>query len=115
MRSPISFATLLTAILVAGCYRQPASSLTSEAEPAAAIKKYRLAPPVQLEIDGNPLEAGYPFLGDIDGDGRLELLMGGDPNGRLLVYRNVGDPAAPRLAEPKWFDDWVPTGRIPKG
>ena len=62
----------------------------------------------------------FPFVGDFYGDGRLALLLGyggGDivEEGRLLVYRNVGAKGKPRLAAPKWFDDTVPTGRIPKG
>jgi len=84
----------------------------------------RLAKPVPVEVDGKPLvrERGglYPFVGDFYGDGRLDLLLGygGDTmavEGRLLVYRNVGAKGKPRLAAPKWFDDTVPTGRIPQG
>jgi hypothetical protein len=95
------------------------------AEPAAdAPKGDRLAKPVQLEVDGKPLvsERGglYPFVGDFYDDGRLALLLGygGDTmcvEGRLLVYRNVGTKVSPRLGEPRWFDDIVPTGRIPQG
>ena len=84
----------------------------------------RLAKPVPVEVDGKPLvrERGglFPCVGDSYGDGRLALLLGygGDcryEEGRLLVYRNVGTKASPRLAAPQWFDDMVPTGRIPKG
>jgi hypothetical protein len=84
----------------------------------------RLAKPVQVEADGKPLvrERGglFPFVGDFYGDGRLALLLGygGDcmfEEGRLLVYRNVGTRVSPRLGAPQWFDDKVPTGRIPKG
>ncbi len=84
----------------------------------------RLAKPVPVEVDGKPLvreRAGlYPFVGDFYGDGRLALLLGygGDcmsEDGRSLVYRNVGTKVSPRLGAPQWFDDTVPTGRIPKG
>jgi hypothetical protein len=84
----------------------------------------RLAKPVQVEVEGKPLvrERGglYPFVGDFYGDGRLALLLGygGDgicDEGRLLVYRNVGTKAKPRLGAPQWFDDILPTGRIPRG
>ena len=84
----------------------------------------RLAKPVPVEVDGKPLvrERGglYPFVGDFYGDGRLALLLGhgGDcmfEDARLLVYRNVGNKVSPRLGAPQWFDDLVPTGRIPQG
>ena len=79
----------------------------------------RLAKPVPVEVDGKPLvrEGGglFPFVGDLDGDGRQSLLLGTAEDGRLLLYRNVGTKASPRLIAPQWFDDIVPTGRIPKG
>jgi hypothetical protein len=84
----------------------------------------RLAKAVPVEVDGKPLvrERGdlSPFVGDFYGDGRLALLLGygGDcmfDDARSLVYRNVGTKVNPRLGAPQWFDDIVPTGRIPKG
>jgi hypothetical protein len=36
-------------------------------------------------------------------------------DGRLLVYRTVGTDSNLRLSGPQWFDDTVPTGRIPRG
>jgi hypothetical protein len=83
----------------------------------------RLAKPVPVEVDGKPLvrEGSYlaqllfPFVGDLDGDGRQALLLGTQQDGRLLVYRNVGTKVSPRLSAPQWFDDTVPTGRIPRG
>jgi len=84
----------------------------------------RLAEPVPVEVDGKALvrERGglFPFVGDFYGDGRLALLLGygGDcmfEEGRFLVFRNVGTKVSPRLGAPRWFDDMVPTGRIPKG
>ena len=84
----------------------------------------RLAKPVPVEVDGKAVvrEHGglFPFVGDFYGDGRLALLLGyggGDmcDEGRLLVYRNVGTRVNPRLGAPQWFDDTVPTGRIPQG
>jgi hypothetical protein len=77
-----------------------------------------------VEVDGQPLvrERGglFPSVGDFYGDGRLALLLGYGgggifDEGRLLVYRNVGTQARPRLAAPQWFDDTAPTGRVPQG
>ena len=84
----------------------------------------RLAKPVPVEVDGKPLVSDrgglYPFVGDFYGDGRLALLLGYGgggtcDQGRLLVYRNVGTKINPRLGAPQWFDDILPTGRIPRG
>src|SRR5262249_60690431 len=121
----------LAAMLPAGCNRTDVPPRATEteahktADPAAAAPEGdRLARPVPIEVDGKPLERErgglFPFVGDFDGDGRLALLLGyggGDicDEGRLLVYRNVGTKVNPRLGTPRWFDDIVPTGRIPGG
>jgi hypothetical protein len=83
----------------------------------------RLAKPVPVEVDGQPLvgERGglFPCVGDFYGDGRLALLLGYGggicDEGRLLVYRKVGTKVDPRPGAPRWFDDILPTGRIPGG
>ena len=126
-----AFVCFLAAMLPAGCNRTDVPPRATEteaqkaAEPAAdGPKGDRLAKPVPVEVDGKPLvrERGglFPFVGDFCGDGRLALLLGygGDcmfEEGRFLVFRNVGTKVSPRLGAPRWFDDMVPTGRIPKG
>jgi hypothetical protein len=125
------FVCFLAAMLPAGCNRTGVPPRATEteahktAEPAAAgAKGDRLAKPVPLEVDGKPLvrEHGglFPFVGDFYGDGRLALLLGYGgggicDEGRLLVYRNVGAKVSPRLGAPRWFDDILPTGRLPGG
>ena len=56
-----------------------------------------------VEVEGKPLivndYAAFPALGDVDGDGRPDLLLG-DPRGFLKVYRNVGMLGRLRLAAP---------------
>jgi hypothetical protein len=83
------------------------------------LQEDRLAKPVPVEAAGQPLvrEGGalFPFVGNLDGDGGLALLLGTIEDGRLLVYRNAGTRASPRLGAPQWFDEAVPTGRIPAG
>ncbi len=120
---------LVASGFVAGCRKndsqsdpsQPAGGdLSSPAPSGDRPKGDRLAQPVPVQVDGKPLvREGYsrlfPFVGDIDGDGREALLLGTEEDGRLLVYRNVGTRSTPRLIAPQWFDDVVPTGRIPRG
>jgi hypothetical protein len=99
-----------------------------------------LKAPITITVNGSPLDAllddkgefvydnSCPWVGDFDGNGKLTLLIGthdyrfpprgkekdGRP-GRLRIYRNVAEMGPMRLSEPIWFDDLVPTGRIPQG
>ena len=75
--------------------------------------------PVVLLADGRPIELSYrslfPFVGDLDGDDREELLLGTPDSGRLKVFPNLGSNQRRVLGAPSWFDEKVPDGRIPKG
>jgi hypothetical protein len=79
-------------------------------------------PPIQAEPSEVqvPLPAGalggevYPAIGDLDGDGTPDLLVGGR-NGRVLYYANVGTLDQPAFGPPTWFDEVCPDGRIPTG
>ena len=75
--------------------------------------------PVALLSDGRPIELPYgslfPFVGDLDGDGRDELLLGTPDSGRLKVFPILGSHGRRVLGVPFWFDEKMPDGRIPKG
>jgi hypothetical protein len=93
--------------------------------PAGARDAEDLAPPFAVTVDGVPIDReadrgddSFPWVGDFDGDGKLDLLVGQHGrekslDGHLRIYRNLGGKGEPRLAQPIWFDDQVPTGRIP--
>ena len=101
--------------------------------PAATGDAADLAPPVAVSVGGVPIESAhdqkadlrddhsFPWVGDFDGDGKVDLLLGqgggrGETDGgHLRIYRNLGGKAEPRLAEPIWFTDKVPTGLTPVG
>jgi hypothetical protein len=98
---------------------------------AAAGDAAYLAAPVAVSVGGVPIDRAddrdfdrddnrCPWVGDFDGDGKLDLLVGQSHRGKLdggylRIYRNQGGKAEPRLAEPVWFHDKVPTGVTPIG
>ena len=62
-------------------------------------------PPVRLEADGSPVRVespGYaaPCWADIDGDGKKDLLVGQFHDGKIRVYKNLGDG---KLAAGQWL------------
>jgi hypothetical protein len=102
--------------------------------PAAAGDAADLAAPVAVKVGGIDLAAdaknfgdylyrddnSFPWVGDFDGDGKHDLLVdqgrrGKSDGGHLRIYRNLEGKAQPRLAEPIWFHDQVPTGHTPLG
>ena len=68
-------------------------------------KAAEFRPPVRLEAGGAPVRVespGYaaPCWADIDGDGRKDLLVGQFNEGKIRVYRNLGDG---KLAAGEWL------------
>jgi hypothetical protein len=62
-------------------------------------------PPVRLKADGVPVRVespGYaaPCWADIDGDGKKDLLVGQFNQGKIRVYKNLGDG---KLAAGEWL------------
>jgi hypothetical protein len=74
-----------------------------------------LLPPVRLEAAGKPIDTAIghaaPFVGDFDGDGVRDLLVGQFGEGILWIYRNEGTNTRPKFAERLQFKG----GRVPTG
>lgn len=78
-------------------------------------------PPVRLEAAGKAIdtEGGHaaPYVGDFDGDGKQDLLVGqfGTDDGLLSIYRNVGANDRPKFAAAERFTAGGQEGRVPTG
>lgn len=74
-----------------------------------------LAPPVRMEAAGKAIDTDVghaaPFVGDYDGDGIPDLLVGQFGEGILWIYRNEGTREQPKLSAGVKFKD----GRVPTG
>jgi hypothetical protein len=112
--------TLAPLVLLVGL-APPERTTTPPAQPPRATGKAaeELLPPVRLEAGGKPIDTDVghaaPFVGDFDGDGVNDLLVGQFGDGILWVYRNVGTNAKPKLAAGVKFKDGKPDGRVPTG
>jgi hypothetical protein len=76
-----------------------------------------LAEPFEVPVPLVPVESNwriFPAIGDLDCDGRPDLLVGGG-KGRMRFHRNIGTSSRPEFAPPVWFDELCPNGRIPTG
>jgi hypothetical protein len=92
--------------LVVLCHGFLADSTVLGADEPAAQRAADLAPPVLVMAGGKPIDVdGYaaPFVGDFDGDGKNDLLVGQYVYGKLRIYRNVGTNAEPKFDGFEWF------------
>jgi hypothetical protein len=91
---------------------------TALAQQAAVELASDLAPPRRLSAAGKPIDvAGFaaPYIGDYDGDGRQDLLVGQFDFGMLRIYRNFGSDTHPAYGTHQWFEAGGDLAGIPSG
>jgi hypothetical protein len=108
---------MITSLLLAAiAATQPAAGDSAQAMPGLDRE---LTPPVRIEAAGKPIDTvighAAPFVGDFDGDGVPDLLVGQFGGGELWVYHNDGTAKQPKLAEGQKFIAGAQTGVVPAG
>jgi len=83
-----------------------------------SASKPELAAPVKVLAAGKPIDVAIghaaPCLGDLLGEGKPQLLVGQFGEGKLRIYRNVGDKGF-RFDSFDWFQAGGGEGKVPAG
>jgi hypothetical protein len=76
-------------------------------------------PPFRVEATGGPIdvEIGHsaPWVADLNGDGKFDLLVGQFGEGKLRIYTNKGTAASPKFEGVEWFQGGSADGKVPSG
>lgn len=87
--------------------------------PLLAQSAPAFAPPERIMAGDAPIsvDVGHaaPFLYDLDGDGKRELLVGQFGEGKLRIYANAGTEAAPKYDKFTWLQAGGETAKVPTG
>jgi hypothetical protein len=81
----------------------------------AAAAEPRFHPPIRLKAGGVPIRVeapGYaaPCLADVDGDGKLDLLVGQFRQGKIQVFKGLGGG---KFAAGTWLQADGKTAEVP--
>ena len=86
---------------------------------AASTFSSEFLPPFRVEAKGGPIdvEIGHsaPWVTDLNGDGKFDLLVGQFGEGKLRIYTNKGTATEPRFDAVTWFQGGSADGKVPSG
>ena len=75
--------------------------------------------PARINAGDAPIDVDVghaaPFVADLDGDGKNDLLVGQFGEGKLRVYKNIGDNKAPKFKDFEWLKAGGDIARVPTG
>ena len=82
---------------------------------SALCSAIEFAPPVRLKAGGVPIRVeapGYasPCLADVDGDGKMDLLVGQFNQGKIQVFKHLG---AEKFAAGNWLQAEGKVAEVP--
>ena len=86
---------------------------------AANTLASELLPPFRVEANGGPIdvEIGHsaPWVTDLNGDGKFDLLVGQFGEGKLRIYANKGTATEPKFEAFAWFQGGSADAKVPAG
>lgn len=87
---------------------------TAYAEPDDTFQK-----PQRIKVGDKAIDVDVghaaPFVTDMNGDGKKDLLVGQFGSGKLRVFYNVGTDKAPKFDTMNWFQAGADVARVPTG
>lgn len=86
---------------------------------AGVLSAQSYAEPERISAGGEPINVNIghaaPFVHDFDGDGLKDLLVGQFGEGKLRIYRNVGDAKTPKFKDFEYFQAGGQVAKVPTG